>query len=103
MAVTRGPRRARAILKHCLDNPLMADSLEGIASWRLIEEIVQQRVAETEEALGWLVDNGYLVRRARETGPPVYMLNPNRRADAERLLGRRDRARPERRTRRKPT
>ncbi len=101
MAVTRVPPRARDILKHCLNNPLMADSLEGIASWRLIEEIVRQRVTETQEALHWLVDNGYLDRSARATGPPVYKLNPNRRADAERLLRAREHSRPEGRSRRK--
>ena len=103
VAVTRVPRRARDILKHCLDNPLMADSLEGIASWRLIEQIVQQRVTETEEALRWLVANGYLDRIACATGPPVYKLNPNRRADAERLLAARGQSRPAGRTRRKPS
>lgn len=80
------PPRAREILKYCLDNPLIADTLEGIASWRLIEDIVHQRVTETQEALQWLVDKGYIDRTLRAIGPPVYKLNPNRRTDAERLL-----------------
>ena len=80
----------------------MADSVEGIASWRLLEEIVQQRVTETEKALRWLVAKGYLDRRARATGAPVYKLNPDRRADAERLLGVREHSRPAGPTRHKP-
>jgi len=86
MAIKRAPPGARDILKYFLDNPLIADSLEGIASWRLIEAIVQQRVVETQEAIHWLVDSGYVDRSMRMSGPPVYKLNPNRRADAERLL-----------------
>lgn len=95
---TRLPRRARDILKHYLDNPLTADSLEGIAGWRLIEEIVERHVIETDTALRWLVERGYLERRALTAAPPVYRLNPDRRSDAERLLEQRE---PETRTRRK--
>lgn len=100
-AATRLPRRARDILRHYLDNPLTADSLEGIAGWRLLEEIVQRRVAETDTALRWLVDRGYLQRSAQTAAPPVYRLNPDRRSDAERLLDARPHARSEAARRRK--
>jgi hypothetical protein len=80
------PKPAREILRHYLDNPAMADTLEGIARWRLLEDIVQRRVDETERALSWLVSNGYLERTAPVASPPLYRLKPARRADGERLL-----------------
>jgi hypothetical protein len=82
----RPPRRAREILKHYLDHPRAADTLEGIAEWRLLEEIVRRRVAEIDKALRWLVAEGYLERHASAAAPPVYRLNQHRRADAERLV-----------------
>ncbi|MGH9866945.1 MAG: hypothetical protein ACREAA_02105 [Candidatus Polarisedimenticolia bacterium] len=82
----RPPRRAREILKHYLKNPAAADTLEGIAGWRLLEEIVQRRVDETEEALRWLVANGYLESSEGAAAGPVYRLNIERRADGERFV-----------------
>jgi hypothetical protein len=82
----RPPARVREILKHYLENPETADSLEGIAEWRLLEEIVQRRVADSEQALRWLVANGYLDRSAGGAAPPVYRLNLERRSDAERFV-----------------
>ncbi len=80
------PERALEILRHYLDNPATADSLEGIAGWRLVEDLVQRRVVETEQALRWLVANGYLERTEPQATPPLYRLKPARRADGERLV-----------------
>jgi hypothetical protein len=100
-AATRPSRHALDILRHYVDNPQTADSLEGIAGWRLLEEIVQRRVIETDAALQWLVEYGYLERCALRGSPPVYRLNPDRRTEAEHLLGRRERSRSATSTRRK--
>ncbi len=80
------PRRTREILEHYLANPETLDSLEGLAAWRLLEEFVARRVAETEAAVGWLVERGYLDRRAPMAAPPIYSLNEGRRAEADRLV-----------------
>jgi hypothetical protein len=69
----------------------MADNLEGIAGWRLLEEIVRTRVSDTENALSWLVAEGYLDRSSRAASPPVYRLNPSRLAEARRLVVSQDR------------
>ena len=96
-APSRPPKRAREILKHYLANPQTADSLEGIARWRLLEDIIQRRVVETENAIEWLVDHGYLDCSAgRRAAPPMYRLNQARRSDAERVVA------DPRRTRRAP-
>lgn len=86
---TRPPRRAREILKHYLENPHTADTLEGIAEWRLIEDLVRARVREIDDALEWLVAHEYLKRSTgRGASPPLYTLNDARRADGQRLIGR---------------
>jgi hypothetical protein len=81
------PLRAREILKHYVDHPASADSLEGIAEWLLLEEVVQRRVEETRQALRWLVEHDYLQRTAdRVAAPPLYRLNADKLDEAERLL-----------------
>jgi hypothetical protein len=81
------PRRAREILEHYLANPRATDSLEGIATWRLLEDFVQRRVKETHRALRWLVARGFLTRSTDQSAsPPLYQLNPDKRAEAIRLL-----------------
>src|SRR4051812_23574293 len=64
------PCRTREILEHYLANPETADSLEGIAEWRLLEEFVGRRVRDTQAAVNWLVACGYLDRRAPMASPP---------------------------------
>jgi hypothetical protein len=81
------PSRAREILRHYVDHPGSADSLEGIAEWLLLEEVVQRRLEETRQALRWLVANGFLQRAAESVAtPPLYRLNAERLHEAERLL-----------------
>jgi hypothetical protein len=81
------PVRAREILRHYVEHPASADSLEGIAEWLLLEEVVQRRVEETRQALRWLVAQGFLERTTEAVAtPPLYRLNADKLADAERLL-----------------
>ena len=83
----RPSRRARDILKHYLENPHTADTLEGIATWRLLEDIVRARVREIDDALEWLVSQGFLKRSpGRGAAPPLYTLNDERRAEGQRLV-----------------
>jgi hypothetical protein len=81
------PVRAREILKHYVEHPASADSLEGIAEWLLLEEVVQRRVEETRQALRWLVEHDFLRRTADTIAtPPLYRLNAAKLDEAERLL-----------------
>ena len=80
------PRRATDILDHYLANPHVTDTFEGIAGWRLMEELVQLRVEETETALRWLVTNGYLEKSTGAAAPPLYRLNATKRSEAEQLM-----------------
>jgi hypothetical protein len=74
------------ILSYFLRNPDARDSFEGIARWRLLEELVRRSVPATEEALHWLIANGFLTEEQVPGGKPIYRLNPSRKAEAERLI-----------------
>jgi len=80
------PEQAREVLAYFARNPQAADSLEGIARWRLLEETIRERVEEIERALSWLVAEGFLQQEAAAGAAPVFRLNRARAADAARLL-----------------
>jgi hypothetical protein len=77
---------AKEILSYFLRNPQTADSLEGVTRWRLLEERVHRQLEDTDQALGWLVRQGFLVRVSSTWTEAVYQLNQENRSDAEQLL-----------------
>ncbi len=81
----RVPGPAREILAYFLRNPAASDSLEGIARWRLLEQAIHRTVTETEGALSWLVQEGYLIEMPRQSRR-IYCLNPQKQQDAQELL-----------------
>ncbi len=76
----------REVLNYFLRNPQAADTLEGVARWRLLEETVRRGVAETEQALNWLVSEGYLTQVSTPYSKPIYELNRDERARAREFL-----------------
>ena len=82
----RAPRPAREILAYFLRNPSAADSLEGIARWRLLEEEIHRKVVETRRALAWLVREGLLIETTPTATGRLYKLNPDQQDQAELLL-----------------
>jgi len=77
---------AKEVLCYFLRNPRAADSLEGIARWRLLSENVRRTVEETREALRWLVDNGLLTATAIPGAETIYSLSEDNLAAAETFL-----------------
>jgi hypothetical protein len=77
---------AREILGYFLRNPFAADSLEGIATWRLLDETIHRRVEDARYALDWLVSEGYLRERMSRGTAPLYSLNQGKRSDAEMIV-----------------
>ena len=77
---------AREILGYFLRNPQAADSLTGIARWRLLEEAVQRSVARTEDALQWLLKQGYLRQVQMKGTEAIFCLNPEKRSEARLFL-----------------
>jgi hypothetical protein len=76
----------RDVIRYFLDHPELADSLEGIAHWRLMTQRVREVVGETERALSILVERGLIRRIAVSGGPVLFRLDPAKREDAERLM-----------------
>jgi hypothetical protein len=77
----------REILSYFLRNPHAADSLEGVARWRLIEERVHRELENTDKALNWLVHHGFLMKVSSEWTESVYQLNEENRSAAQRFMG----------------
>jgi len=80
------PALAREILRYFLRNPKAADSLEGVAGWRLMEELIHHRVEGTRTALEWLVSRGFLQQASTTVAGPIYSLNLEHRSDAEEFV-----------------
>lgn len=65
----------------------MADTLEGIARWRLLEEQVRLSVRQTEAALKWLVEEGFIEELfLMGLRGSIFRLNPKRLKDAKQFL-----------------
>ena len=86
MGSHRVPKPAREILAYFLRNPVAADSLEGIARWRLLEQAIHRTISETEGALKWLVEEGYLIEMEQPRSRQLFRLNPERHRAAGELL-----------------
>src|SRR5205814_625719 len=83
------PEVIKQILGFFVQHRKAADTLEGVARWRLLEEQVRRSVRQTEQALEWLVERG-LVEEVVPLGSktPIFRLNPARHEDAVRFLAR---------------
>jgi hypothetical protein len=76
----------RQVLEYFLRHPETADSLEGIARWRLSEERARQVLQSTQVVLEWLVASGYLERIESTAAAPLFRLNRARMAQAQQLV-----------------
>jgi hypothetical protein len=76
----------RDILGYFLRNPQAADSVEGVARWRVMEEQVHRSLEQTQSALAWLLSEGYLEEVEAAGAGPIVRLNPDRQAVAAQLL-----------------
>lgn len=80
---------ARDVLSYFLHHPEAADDLEGIARWRLLQQSIERSVEETNLALEWLAEKGYLVKTPTAAGA-IYRLNMGNRTGAESFVTRDD-------------
>lgn len=74
------------VVRYFVEHPESADSLEGIARWRLLERRLQETVHDTALAVDWLVGRGYLQQIDTPGGRRLYRLCAERLTDATRLL-----------------
>lgn len=76
----------RDILNYLLHHPAVADTFEGIARWRVLEEIARRNVASTEDAMKWLITKGFLREEKIAGGRTIYRLDTEKRKEAELLV-----------------
>ena len=81
-----GKNVTRDILSYFLRNPHTADDLEGIARWRLMSETIRRSVEDTNRALGWLAEQGFLMRDITTGAGPIFRLYQVNRVRAEAFL-----------------
>ena len=74
------------ILGYFLRNPQAADSVEGVARWRVMEEQVHRSLEQTQSALAWLLSEGYLEEVDTAGTGRIVRLNPDRQAVAVRFM-----------------
>jgi hypothetical protein len=84
--IDRAPKMVREVLCYFLRNPQAADTLEGVARWRVKGETTQRSVDETREALLWLVRQRLLCEHRSPGSAPTFTLDESRKSEAERLL-----------------
>ncbi|HXB69546.1 MAG TPA: hypothetical protein VNY05_14945 [Candidatus Acidoferrales bacterium] len=80
------PEAANEILRYFLDHPEAADTLEGLAHWRLIERDKRLTMEHVAEALEWLVARGYLKQMSKPYSGRIYSLDREDRAKVELFL-----------------
>jgi hypothetical protein len=78
----------REVLSYFVRNPNAADDLEGIARWRVLEEIARRRIEDTRHALKWLVEEGYLRETLVAGWAPIFKINSDRLEQAKAYLAR---------------
>ena len=76
----------RQVLSYFVRHPQAVDSLEGVARWRLLDEVIHVRIDETRAALAWLVARGILRQTDTPGQQPVFSIDRGRIGEAERLL-----------------
>lgn len=87
---------AKQILRYFYRNPQAADTVEGVARWRLLEEMIQSNLETVMKAMAWLVSQGLLVKETRPASAPLFRLNTAETKKIERLLAEGTRARKRR-------
>ena len=85
-AQERVPKTARDVLRYFLEHSQAADTLEGLARWRLVEGGRYLSMEQIAEALEWLVERGYLKEISKLYADRIYSLDHERLAEAERFL-----------------
>jgi hypothetical protein len=80
-------RICKEVLSYFVRNPQAADTLEGIARWRLLDELARRKVDETAAAVKWLVAHGYLLEISSSASAAIYRVNEPKLAEAKLFVG----------------
>ena len=87
MTLTLGEQSvAKEVLAYFLRHPQAAD-VEDVARWRLQQETIHHTVEEVSAALTWLQEEKQFLLKAEAAGiRPMFKLNPERVAEAQRFV-----------------
>jgi hypothetical protein len=77
---------ARDVVRYFVRNPDAADTVEGVARWRLLDEKIYRNVEQVTRALAWLVEHGLLVEVPLPSSRTAFRLNATAREQIERFL-----------------
>ena len=80
------PEAAAAILTYFVEHPEAADTLEGLARWRLVERGTHWTNEQVAKALEWLVARGYLKEISKPYADRIYSLREENLTEAKRHL-----------------
>ena len=89
----------RDVLRYFTRNPEAADSVEGVARWRLVDQAIHNNLERVARAVAWLVSKELLVEESTSPSTLVVRLNKQRLGQIERFL---QQANPEKARRRPP-
>jgi hypothetical protein len=76
---------AREIVRLYLKNPTMISDVEDLVRWRLLQQRVLRQMEDVRRAVVWLVEEGLLSSQPSRGVAELYMLNGDRRKEAERF------------------
>lgn len=77
---------AREVVRYFVRNPEAADTVEGVARWRLLDETVYRNVEQVTRVVAWLVAEGLLVEDPLPSSRTAFRLNKTARQRIERFL-----------------
>jgi len=80
-------KTVRQVLRYFTRNPQAADTIEGVARWRLLDERIERNIAQVAQAIEWLVSRGFLVREFTSPSTSIFRLNQQQCRAASRFLG----------------
>lgn len=80
------PEAASEILRYFVAHPQAADTLEGLAHWRLAGRSKRLTMDQIAPALEWLVARGYLKQISKPYAERIYSLDQEHLSEAEQFL-----------------
>jgi hypothetical protein len=76
------------IVGYLLDHPEAKDTLDGIVRWWVMEQRIRREMLQVEQAIGELVQRGWLLERESADAQVHYRLNPAKTEEIAAALGR---------------
>jgi hypothetical protein len=86
LALNGKSRIARDILAYLVEHSDAQDTLDGIIQWWLPERELMYRLALVREAIGELVENGWVITRTRHNSRTYYQINEEKKSEIEAFL-----------------